>query len=340
MRALVIHGAKDLRLEERPEPELAPGEVLVRVEGAGICGSDLHYVQHGGIGTAIRVKAPMVLGHEAAGRVVSGGDLEPGTLVAISPSRPCAVQGIDPCEECREGRQNHCRNMRFYGSAMPWPHIDGVYADALSVKPAQLHALGDHVTPAMAALAEPLAVCLHAVGRAGDVSGARALVTGCGPIGALCAAVLAHRGAEVTVTDLADAPLKVGRQMGAHHAVNVRHAKPEGPFDLMLECSGTEAAIAASIEHLRPRAVLVQVGMGGDMTMPMQRIVAREIEVRGAFRFHQEFAEAARLIDEGALALAPLLSASFPPERAADAFALAADRGRAMKVTINFGETA
>ena len=337
MRALVIHGEKDLRLEERDAPEAAPGEVLVKVEGVGICGSDLHYVNHGGIGTAIRVKAPMILGHEAAGRVVSGAGFEPGTLVAISPSRPCAVQGLEPCDECRAGRYNHCRNMRFYGSAMPWPHIDGVYADYVSAKPEQLHSLGNHVTPAMAALAEPLAVCLHAASRAGDVSGMRALVTGCGPIGALSAAVLGHRGAEVTVTDLADAPLETGRAMGAHHAVNVREEEPEGPFDVMLECSGTEAALRSGVELLRPRSVLVQVGMGGDMTTPMQRIVAREIELRGAFRFHEEFGEAARLIDEGALNLAPLLSASFPPERAAEAFDLAADRTRAMKVTIDFG---
>ncbi|MEM6986234.1 MAG: alcohol dehydrogenase catalytic domain-containing protein, partial [Pseudomonadota bacterium] len=123
MRALVIHAAQDLRVEEKPVRDMGEDEVLVRVLRGGICGSDLHYYNHGGFGT-VRLREPMVLGHEVAGEVVACGDgvdgVQAGQLVAVSPSRPCGA-----CRYCLEGRPNQCLNMRFYGSAMPFPHIQG-----------------------------------------------------------------------------------------------------------------------------------------------------------------------------------------------------------------------
>ena len=129
MRSVVIHAAKDLRIEDRPAETPGPGEVLVRIERGGICGSDLHYFNHGGFG-AVRLREPMILGHEVAGRIAALGegveDLAVGNLVAVSPSRPCGR-----CRYCQEGKQNHCLNMRFYGSAMPFPHIQGAFREEL-----------------------------------------------------------------------------------------------------------------------------------------------------------------------------------------------------------------
>ena len=124
MEALVIHAPGDLRVEQIDTPEVGPGQLRVRVRCGGICGSDLHYYQHGGFGT-IRIQEPMVLGHEVAGVVAEAGPgtpFAPGDRVAISPSRPCGL-----CRYCQQGLQNHCLDMRYYGSAMRNPHVQGAF---------------------------------------------------------------------------------------------------------------------------------------------------------------------------------------------------------------------
>src|SRR5215210_5334233 len=121
--AVVIHAPRDLRLEETEVPALGPRDVRVRIEAGGICGSDLHYYQDGGFGT-VRVRQPMALGHEIAGTVEEVADdvtrVRPGTRVAVNPSRPC-----DACRYCRMGMRNQCLDMRFMGSAMRFPHVQG-----------------------------------------------------------------------------------------------------------------------------------------------------------------------------------------------------------------------
>ena len=213
MKAIVIHAPRDLRIEERDAPAPGPGEVEIRLAVGGVCGSDLHYYNHGGFG-AVRLKEPMILGHEVSGHVAALGDgvdgLAVGDLVAVSPSRPCGA-----CEYCAEGARNHCRDMRFYGSAMPFPHIQGAFRETLIADAAQC-AKADGLSPALAAMAEPLSVVLHAARRAGDLMGKRVLVTGCGPIG--CLAILAARAAgaaEIVATDLAPAAMKHATRCGA-----------------------------------------------------------------------------------------------------------------------------
>lgn len=201
MKAIVAHGAKDLRIEPRDMPVPGPGEVLIRMQRGGICGSDLHYYNHGGFGT-VRLREPMILGHEVAGRIEAIGDgvegLAVGDLVAVSPSRPCYA-----CAYCIEGQHNHCLNMRFYGSAMPFPHIQGAFRDYITADARQC-APANGLTAGEAAMAEPLSVALHAAQRAGDLMGKRVLVTGCGPIGQLAVLVARAAGAvQIVATDVA-----------------------------------------------------------------------------------------------------------------------------------------
>src|ERR1700742_4154912 len=137
MRAIVAHTAKDLRVEEWPLPEMGDAGVRVRIAPGGICGSDLHYYHHGGFGV-VRLREPMVLGHEIAGVVeVVGANarrVKVGDRVAVSPSRPC-----NACKYCLEGRQNHCLDMRFYGSAMRFPHVQGAFREQLVCDETQAH---------------------------------------------------------------------------------------------------------------------------------------------------------------------------------------------------------
>lgn len=339
-RAVVIHAARDLRVEERAAGEPGPGQVRLRIRAGGICGSDLHYFQDGGFG-AIRVKHPMVLGHEVAGVVESlgadVGGLAVGQAVAVNPSLPCGR-----CRFCQEGAQQHCLDMRFYGSAMRDPHVDGGFREALVCEAAQAVPLPDGLDTTRAAFAEPLAVCLHAARQAGPLLGRRVLVTGCGPIGALAIAAARMGGArEIVATDLSDAPKQVALAMGADrfHAdpgALAAYAPEKGVFDVALEASGSPRALLGILPVLRPGGTIVQIGIGGDVPVPMSVLAAKEITWRGTFRFHAEFAMAVEALAGRRIDVAPLLTERFPIERAVEAFELAADRSRAMKVQIAF----
>ena len=342
MRAVVIHQKMDLRIDEREISPPGLGEVQVRLAVGGICGSDLHYYQHGGFGT-VRLKEPMILGHEVSGHIAALGEgvsgLSIGELVAISPSRPCGH-----CRYCALGMRNQCLNMRFYGSAMPFPHIQGAFRESLNCDAAQcVPATG--LTPGEAALAEPFSVILHAARQAGDLMGSRVLVTGCGPIGVLAIAEARRAGAiEIVATDIADAALKLAGSLGADRTINVAsnpgalesYLPNKGYFDAMFECSGSAAALAQGMTVVRPRGVVVQVGLGGDMTVPVQLLTAKELRLHGTFRFHEEFPLAVEFMRSGLVDLKPMISHTLALDRAVEAFDLAGDRSQAMKVQIDF----
>lgn len=343
MRGVIIHAARDLRIDPVEEPDLAPNEVRIRVAAGGICGSDLHYYHHGGFG-AIRVQQPMALGHEFSGTVIETGadvtGIATGTRAAVNPSLACGT-----CRYCSEGKQNHCLDMRFMGSAMRQPHVQGGFRETVVVDQSQIVPLPDGLSMAEAAMAEPLAVCLHAAHQAGALLGRAVMITGAGPIGALCVLVARMAGAaQVVVTDVADAPLAIARDIGADRVINVLtdpgaldgFAANKGHFDVLFEASGNQAALASALACLRPGAVIVQLGLGGDMTLPINLLVTKELQLRGTFRFYQEFAQAVNLMASGRLDVRPLITATLPFDRAVEAFDLASDRNKSMKVQLDF----
>ncbi|PWL17569.1 L-idonate 5-dehydrogenase [Falsochrobactrum shanghaiense] len=343
MKTVVIHAAKDLRIEDRETEAVGPGQVEVAIQAGGICGSDLHYYHEGGIG-AIRVREPMILGHEVAGTITALGasvnGLAIGDRVAVSPSRPCSA-----CDYCLKGMQNHCLNMRFYGSAMPMPHIQGAFRQRLVAESWQCHKVADNVSINEAAFAEPLAVTLHAVARAGSLLNKRVLVTGCGPIGALIIiAARAHGAREIVATDVMEPVLAKVREIGADRTINVAenaeqlaaYSANKGYFDVMFEASGNERAMRSGLEVLRPRGILVQVGLGGDVSIPQNLVVSKEIDMRGSFRFHEEFGLAVDMINRRRVDVKPLLSRTYPLEEAIAAFEIAGDRSQSMKVQLSF----
>jgi L-idonate 5-dehydrogenase len=342
-RAVVIHAPHDIRIDELEIPELGAQDVLLRVGAGGICGSDLHYYHEGGFGV-VRLKEPLVLGHEVSGTVVSIGQkvklVQPGMRVAINPSKPCRV-----CRSCLEGQSNHCIDMRFYGSAMRFPHVQGAFREQLVVHETQTVPVSDTMTLGIAAIAEPLAVGLHAIQQAGPIMGKRVLVTGCGPIGALLIGALRRAGAvEIVAIDIARSALDCVLKMGADraiHSVNEAdilndYTQNGGTFDLLFEASGNEKALLAALPALRPRGIVVTIGLGGEMTLPMNMLVTREINLRGSFRFGEEFVQAVKFLDHGLIEVQPVLTATFPFDRASEAFELASDRSRAMKVQLSF----
>jgi L-idonate 5-dehydrogenase len=336
VRACVVHGAGDLRVDEVASSVPGPGEVAVDVAFGGICGSDLHYYHDGRVGD-FRVVEPMILGHEVAGRVAVGGDgtdaPPPGTPVAIHPATPC-----DECRECRAGHRNVCAATRYLGSAARVPHVQGGFAQRIVVPAGQVRPLPSGLPLRLAALTEPLSVALHAVHRAGEVRGSRVLVTGAGPIGCLVVAALRHAGAaEVIAVDLVDEALALAVRVGATSAVRAgdRAAWPD-EVDVAIEASGAPAAFADCVGTVRRGGTVVMLGMlpPGEVGLVASTVVTRELHLAGAFRFDTEFDTALGLLAAG-LEVEPVITHTVPLAEARAAFDLAGDRTTASKVLLD-----
>ncbi|MCI2238464.1 zinc-binding dehydrogenase [Paenibacillus sp. TRM 82003] len=335
MRAVRIHGERDLREEELALPDPGPGRVRLRMAYAGICGSDLHYFAHGANGEYV-VREPLVPGHEVSGTVDAdpSGELAPGTPVTVHPATfgPSA-DGLEDLPHLRPGGS-------YLGSASTWPHTQGGMSEFLVVDRSMVRVLPDGLPLRTAALAEPLAVALHAVTVAGDVAGRRVLVSGSGPIGLLVAAAALERGAgEVVATDVLPGPLERARALGVHGTVRIgeQEVQREG-FDVVLECSGVPVAVSAALAAARRAAVVVQVGMVPDEPRPVNLapLVSKELQLRGTFRFAGEIDEAVRVLAANP-ALERVVTHEFPLARAAEAFAVAADSEVSGKVLVSLG---
>jgi L-idonate 5-dehydrogenase len=342
LRACVVHGAGDLRVDDVVPAEPGPGQVAVDVAFGGICGSDLHYYHEGRVGDFL-VSEPMVLGHEVSGRVApAGGGAEaphlgtppPGTPVAIHPATPC-----DDCRECREGHRNVCAATRYLGSAARVPHVQGGFAQRIVLPAGQVRPLPPGLSLRVAALTEPLSVALNAVRRAGDVRGRRVLVTGAGPIGCLVVAALRQAGAaEIVVSDLVDEALALARRLGATSTVRAGATPWPEVVDVAIEASGAPSALADCVRTVRRAGTVVMLGMlpPGDVGFPASVVITREIRLAGAFRFDTEFDDALALL-AGGLDVEPVITHTVPLAEARAAFDLAGDRTVASKILLDFG---
>lgn len=329
MKAVVVHGAGDLRVEERPEPHAGTGEVVIAVEWGGICGSDLAYWKHGASGTAV-LTGPLVLGHEIAGRIDEIGagvtEVEIGRPVTV---HPATLVGDGRLPDRLAGRTNLYPQVRYLGSAAFAPHTDGGFVQRKVVRADQLRALPDGVDTRSGALAEPLAVALHAVRRAGDVTGREILVNGAGPIGALVVAAAKRSGAvSVIAADVSPAALAVAAAMGADHTVDVRESGLPDDVELVFEASGSPRAIGGVLHAAARGGTVVQVGNlpGGAVQAALGDLVTREISWIGSYRFVDEISDALIALADG-LDVTPLMTHSFGIEDAETALRVAADPG-------------
>ena len=340
-RAVTIFAPEDLRLVEAPLGPLAPGFVRVAFQAGGICGSDMHYFRHARTGD-FQVTSPLVLGHEIAGEIVEiAGDapgLSVGDRIAVNPSRWCGHCGF-----CREGRPNLCENIFFMGSASKTPHMQGGFATLFDAVPAQCVKVPAGTPAQAAALAEPLAVCLHAVARAEPVAGRHVAIFGAGPIGLLTMLAAKRAGAaSLTAFDVAAAPLDFARRLGADRVIDVTaegavaKAAAEAPIDIAFEVSGTAAGLASAIAAVRRGGVVVQIGNlpGGAIPIPANAVMSKEIDLRGSFRFGHEFDEAVRLIVSGEIDVLSIVTAEHPLDDAVAGFRAALDRSRNTKVML------
>ena len=345
MLAAVLHGPRDLRVEERPRPELEPGTVLVRVRRVGLCGTDVHYYEDGRVGAFV-ASAPFVLGHELCGEVTAVaegvGRPSPGDRVVVNPSRQCGR-----CEFCRAGRGNLCRNIRMLGSASTTPPTDGGLAGYLRVGAEQCYVMPETMDDGIGALMEPLAVALQALHRAGSVAGRRVLVCGGGPIGLLIAITARAFGA--TTVALSD-PDPGRRTFALALGVDVVFdpANPEGGpgaagvddgFEAVFEASGASAAVAQAFELARRGATIVQVGSPSEprTPLPLGQLLVKELQFVGSFRYGNVWDQAMRLASSDRLNLTPLITHVLPLAQVREALELASGRGGALKVQVDLG---
>ncbi|HTS22314.1 MAG TPA: L-idonate 5-dehydrogenase [Casimicrobiaceae bacterium] len=333
-----IHAKDDLRLDQTAEPAVGPGQVLIRLGAGGICGSDLHYYYEGRNGSFV-IREPLVPGHEASGVVAKVGSgvtrVKPGDKIAVSPSQACGR-----CDYCREGREQLCRNMRFLGSASVYPHVQGMFAECFVLGERQCYPVSADVSLGELAFAEPLAVGLHAVHRAGDLLGKSVLVAGAGTIGCLTMIAAKLKGAtSVTACDVLDRPLETARAIGVARTIRAdrdREALAAPQFDVAFEASGSPPALDACMAALKRGGTLVQVGTLPHQALPfvVNEIMAKELDFKGAFRWGIEFDWAVEYIASRRVDVKPLLSGQFPLQEAVKAFALARDKTQSTKVQL------
>src|SRR5947207_863730 len=307
MNAAVLYAPHDLRFEQRPVPAPSEGEVLVRILSVGVCGSDVHYYEHGRIGDFI-VRSPLVLGHESSGQIVEVGkgvsSSRVGERVAIEPGEPCGR-----CDQCRTGRYNLCPNIRFHGT----PPVDGTLSEFVAVKSELAYTVPDEISDNAAALLEPLSVGIWADRKAGTEAGTSLLIAGAGPIGLVTTMVARAVGAtRIAVSDVNRNRLSAALASGATETAVPGSDELAGEFDAFIDCSGSPAAIDAGVRLVRLAASVVLVGMGADeLRLPLAVVQQRELLITGTFRYANTWPTAIALAATGRVSLDELVTREY-----------------------------
>ncbi len=303
MKVWLLTAEKKLEMGTRPVPRPAPGEVLIRVRAVGVCGSDVHYYEHGRIGDYV-VKYPFVLGHETAGEVAALGDgvdgLSVGDRVALEPGATCGR-----CEYCLEGRYNLCADVRFFAT----PPYDGTFAEFVT-HPAHLcFPISENVSFAEGALIEPLAVGFHAASQAHARPGKTALVLGGGCIGLVTALALRAFGCALVIVS---EPVEIRREKASSMGFDVINpletdvgevvcAMTDGGAHIVVETAGSAAATLQSVSALRRGGVIVLVGLTPDPVQPFDigGLINREAEIKTVFRYRNLYPAAISAVAGG-----------------------------------------
>ncbi|NQT12180.1 MAG: alcohol dehydrogenase catalytic domain-containing protein [Planctomycetes bacterium] len=334
MKVAYLTGLRKLELREEPEPKIERAdEVLLRIDRVGVCGSDVHYYANGRIGQQA-VRYPASVGHEFSATVVetgsAAGRLKAGDRVAVDPALACGT-----CDQCRANRRHTCRNLKFMGSPEQAP---GAVAEYRLAPAENCLAIPDSVSLDEAAMIEPLTVGLHAV-RLGEVyPAAKVGVLGAGPIGlSVLMLMKVVAPARVYMTDLIDERLSLARQCGADWTGNagredvdaaIAEREPLG-LDLVFECSGEPACVNQGIRLLAPggRLVLVGIPPTGDVGFDLHAARPKELDFRNVRRQNGCMAPVVRLMAEGRIDVAPLVTHRFGLSEIRDAFELVAAYG-------------
>jgi L-iditol 2-dehydrogenase len=345
MRASRLHGVRDLRLEELPRPTPGPDEVLLQVACVGVCGSDVHYYQHGRIGTQV-VEEPIIMGHEFSARIAARGaavsGLELGQLVAIEPGISCGQ-----CEPCLHGHPNLCPEVRFCGT----PPIDGVFAEYTVMPADNCFPLPEGMSAVEGAMLEPLGIAIHSVDLGHLKAGQTVAVLGAGPIGLLIAAAAKAAGAsEIYVTE----PLAYRRQFALDYVADaaldpetqdvvagILHLTAGRGVDVTFEAAGTPDTPqqAAAVTRIGGKVVIAGIPPDGMMTMQADTVRHKGMTIKIVRRMKHTYPRAIRLVQSGMVDVRPLATHLLPLERIPEAFEMVAGyRDGVLRAVIQISE--
>lgn len=328
MLAARYYGIGDVRVEDIPIPACGPGEVLVKVAYAGICGSDLHVFRKGMFVTCV----PVTMGHEFSGTVLETGagvsGFSTGDNVAGDPRVFCGK-----CRWCRQGKYNLCPGLGFIGEVSP-----GCFAEYIVLDHRRLLKVPSSVDLQTAALVEPLAVALH-ISQRGKFSEKDAVgIIGAGPIGLLTAIVAkAVPVKEVAVIDLSPARLELAKKIGADRVLAAFPEDPGEQVDVAVEAAGVEAALAGALRWLRPEGRLVMAGLYEEKVwVEPNDVLVKELNITGINAYEtSDLEKAVELLAGGKLDVTPVVSHVLPLQSAAEGFAmLTAPEKKASKVLL------
>ena len=328
MKAALLYGPRDLRIEERPEPVIGPGDMLLRVRAVGVCGSDVHTYLHGRIGPTV-LQGPLILGHEFGGEVIQVADdvanVRPSDRVAVDPARNCTT-----CEFCLKGHPNLCEDLHFCGL---WPD-DGALAELMAYPARLAYPLPESITCEEAVLLETLGVAIHAVDLGKLRGGDEVIVLGCGPIGLLVIQMARLSGAtRIFATDLLDYRLEFARQCGATDVLKAGEADPVAwiaeetkgrGVDVAFEAAGAAETPAQAVEMARRGGTVCLIGIPVEDRTGFCASSARRkgLTIKLVRRMKHTYPRAIALAQRGLVDLQPLLTHKFPLEKAAEAYEL------------------
>jgi 2-desacetyl-2-hydroxyethyl bacteriochlorophyllide A dehydrogenase len=337
-----LYGKKDIRYEKRVVPSPKAGEALIRIKRAGICGSDVHYYQDGRLGS-FTVSHPFSIGHEGAGEVVDLGEdvnnLLAGDRITIDPSRPCYK-----CNYCMSGRYNLCMSMRYLGSASTNPHTDGLFSEYFIMPAINCYRIPDNLSFDEAAMIEPLSVVFHAVKRAGIIYGSSVLITGGGTIGQLISMVAHAFGAgKIALSEVVKERRELAQLQGTDITLNPADSSMKeyamefsgGGFDIIFEASGAPSAARQAIDLVKRGGTIILVGfLPPEVSIPLNFVMAKELQVKGSFRFANVFSKAINLAASSRINLKSLITSVLPFNRIEEAIQLAGSGGNNIKVQV------
>lgn len=318
MKTAVMTAVRQIEIQTRNIPQPGPGEVLVQVEYVGVCGSDLHFYEHGAIGDVV-VHPPFVLGHEVGGTVVELGTgvdtLKPGDRVALEPGRTCGH-----CEFCRTGRYNLCPDVVFYST----PPYDGAFQEYVIHEAGLCFKIPDQMDTMEAALIEPLAVGFHASAQGGAHVGMTAAVMGAGCIGLVSMMALRAMGVtKVIAVDIMEKRLQKALELGATDIINGKETDAAEELlrltdgkgtDLVIETAGTEITTRQAIQCAKKGSVIVLVGYSatGEMTLPLSAVLDKELTIKTCYRYRHIYPMAIDAVASGNVKLKEIVSDVFP----------------------------
>lgn len=342
MKAAFLHGKKDIRMEEIPIPDVLEHQALIQIKAVGICGSDIHYYEHFGMGPAYQLTKPQILGHEASGIIASVGaavtHLKVGDRVTIEPGETCFR-----CEACKSGHYNLCPDVEFLST----PNNKGAFAEYLVMNADLLYKIPDEMSYEIASLAEPLSVGIHACEQVLARPGKSLIILGAGPIGMLTlAAARAFGVTEITMCDLQESRLSLAKQGGAKHVfVNQDIGMEEiwerftngNGYDCCIETAGSSIThgITTSLVKKGGMIALVGIPVSSHVSLSVADIIDKELTLRGVFRYANSYKTAVELLSSGILDFNSLITKTFPLEQTSEALQYALEeKSQGMKTIV------